>query len=46
LSGDAELWGRRQSKVNISPLVAATLALGGLPKDVGPVKQPLYFDVA
>lgn len=46
LSGDAELWGRRQSKVNISPLVAATLALGGVPKDVGPVAQPLdvFYD--
>jgi hypothetical protein len=30
-SGDASLWGRRASKVDISPLVAATVALGGVP---------------
>jgi hypothetical protein len=31
-SGDAEVWARRSSKVDISPLVAATLALGGVPE--------------
>jgi hypothetical protein len=30
-SGDAELWARRSSKVDITPLVAVTLALGGVP---------------
>jgi hypothetical protein len=30
-SGDAEKWSRRSSKVDISPLVAVTLALGGVP---------------
>jgi hypothetical protein len=34
-TGDAELWSRRSSKVDVSPLVAATLALGGVP-DVAP----------
>ncbi len=32
-SGDAELWGRRSSKVDITPLVAVTLALGGVPQE-------------
>jgi hypothetical protein len=31
-SGDADLWSRRSSKVDITPLVAATLALGGVPE--------------
>lgn len=38
-SGDAELWGRRSSKTDITPLVAITLALGGVPlepDDSGP----------
>jgi hypothetical protein len=30
-SGDAALWGRRASKVDISALCAATVALGGVP---------------
>jgi len=30
-SGDGDLWGRRASKVDITPLVAATIALGGVP---------------
>jgi hypothetical protein len=30
-TGDADLWGRRASKVDITPLVACTLALGGVP---------------
>jgi hypothetical protein len=33
-SGDAQLWGRRVSRVDISPLVAVTVALGGVPGDV------------
>lgn len=31
-TGDAELWSRRSSKVDITPLVAVTLALGGVPE--------------
>lgn len=31
-TGDAELWSRRSSKMDITPLVAATLALGGVPE--------------
>ena len=42
-SGDAELWSRRSSKVDITPLVAATLALGGVPA-LADTRQPLYFD--
>lgn len=30
-SGDAEMWGRRSSKDDVTPLVACTLALGGVP---------------
>lgn len=30
-SGDVNLWSRRSPKVNITPLVAVTLALGGVP---------------
>lgn len=30
-SGDVDLWARRSSKVDITPLVAVTLALGGVP---------------
>jgi len=35
-TGDADLWSRRSSKVDITPLVACTLALGGVsaPADV------------
>lgn len=33
-SGDAELWARRSSKMDITPLVASTLALGGVPEPV------------
>jgi hypothetical protein len=33
-SGDVSLWGRRTSKVDISPLVAVTLAVGGVPEAV------------
>ena len=44
-SGDAELWSRRTSKMDITPLVAATLALGGVP-EATTATQPLYFDVA
>jgi hypothetical protein len=39
-SGDADLWSRRSSKVDITPLVAATLALGGVPD---PVKTSSVF---
>jgi hypothetical protein len=31
-TGDADLWARRSSKMDITPLVAATLALGGVPE--------------
>jgi hypothetical protein len=31
-AGDAQLWGRRSSRVDITPLVAVTLALGGVPE--------------
>ena len=31
-TGDADLWSRRSSKVDITPLVAATIALGGVPE--------------
>jgi phage terminase large subunit-like protein len=31
-AGDAEMWSRRSSKMDITPLVAATLALGGVPE--------------
>jgi hypothetical protein len=31
-SGDAELWSRRSSKMDITPLVATTLAVGGVPE--------------
>jgi hypothetical protein len=40
-SGDAELWSRRSSKVDVSPLVACTLALGGVP-EVSPVSANFY----
>jgi hypothetical protein len=40
-SGDAELWSRRSSKVDVSPLVACTLALGGVP-EVSPVSVNFY----
>ena len=30
-TGDADLWSRRSSKVDITPLVAGTLAVGGVP---------------
>jgi hypothetical protein len=33
-SGDAQLWGRRVSRSDITPLVAVTIALGGVPADV------------
>lgn len=36
VSGDAEVWGRRSSKVDITPLVAVTLALGGVPAPAAP----------
>lgn len=35
-SGDAQLWGRRSSKVDITPLVAVSIALGGVPAQVEP----------
>jgi hypothetical protein len=31
-SGDSMVWSRRTSKVDISPLVACTIALGGVPQ--------------
>jgi hypothetical protein len=34
VTGDAERWARRNSRVDISPLVAVTLALGGVPSAV------------
>ena len=45
-SGDAELWSRRSSKMDITSLVAATLALGGVPALADAVRQPLYFDAS
>ena len=39
-SGDADLWSRRSSKIDITPLVASTLALGGVPE---PVKSSSVF---
>ena len=45
-SGDAELWSRRSSKMDITPLVATTLAVGGVPEMAGAVRQPLYFDAS
>jgi len=45
-SGDAELWSRRSSKMDITPLVAATLALGGVPALVDAARQPLYFSLS
>jgi len=33
-TGDADLWSRRSSKVDITALVAATLAVGGVPEPV------------
>lgn len=41
-SGDTELWGRRSSRMDITPLVAVTLALGGVPA----VKKPATARVA
>ncbi len=38
-SGDVNLWARRSPKVNITPLVAVTLALGGVPAPVG--REPM-----
>jgi hypothetical protein len=32
-SGDVDVWARRTSKVDITPLVAVTLAVGGVPSD-------------
>ena len=45
-SGDAELWSRRSSKMDITPLVAATIALGGVPEAGEVPKQPLYVGVS
>jgi len=39
-SGDTELWARRSSRSDITPLVACTLALGGVP---APVKNTDVF---
>jgi len=38
-SGDAALWGRRVSKVDISALCAVTVAVGGVPS----VDEPQMF---
>jgi hypothetical protein len=40
-TGDSVLWGRRSSKVDITPLVAVTLALGGVPR-TAPVPEPFF----
>ena len=45
-SGDAELWSRRSSKMDITPLVAVTLALGGVPEASAPALQPLHVSFA
>ena len=39
-SGDADVWGRRGSRTNITPLVAVTLALGGVP--AAPQRRSAY----
>jgi hypothetical protein len=39
--GDVEVWGRRSSKVDITPLVAVTLAAGGVP---APALQPSIYE--
>jgi phage terminase large subunit-like protein len=38
-SGDAELWSRRSSKMDITPLVATTLAVGGVPEPAADLSQ-------
>jgi hypothetical protein len=43
-SGDAELWSRRSSKVDVSPLVACTLALGGVP-EVSATVEPNFYSL-
>jgi len=42
-TGDAELWSRRSSKVDITPLVAATLALGGVPEPTSHASREPWF---
>lgn len=37
-SGDAELWGRRTSSADVTPLVAASLAMAGLPEGDEPLR--------
>jgi phage terminase large subunit-like protein len=43
-TGDAELWSRRSSKMDISPLVAVTIALGAVPEPADSVREliPLF----
>ena len=42
-AGDAELWGRRSSRADITPLVAVTLALGGVPAVAPPTARIAVF---
>jgi hypothetical protein len=44
-SGDATLWSRRSSRVDITPLVAVTVALGGVPAPAG-VGAAAFIDLA
>src|SRR4029077_19466776 len=44
-SGDVNLWARRSAKVNITPLVAVTLALGGVPTGVPSVYEQRGMEV-
>lgn len=43
-SGDTRVWSRRNSRVDISPLVAVTVAVGGVPAPVQPAR-PLFVAV-
>lgn len=42
-SGDADRWGRRTSKVDITPLVAVTIALGGVPGPSKPARVAIVL---
>ena len=44
-SGDADLWSRRTSKIDVSPLVAATLALGGVPEMASAYVEPNFYSL-
>jgi hypothetical protein len=44
-TGDADLWGRRSSKADITPLVACTIALGGVP-DTTDAPEGRFYSMA